>query len=303
MIHRVPVFFTIILSIPSVFASVPGEEDIFSLIRQGEIAAVRKLVADKPEVLVTTEIVGGNDTGQTPLHRATALNQEEIVEVLIEAGANPVAASRSGITSIHIAAGRCETNILRLLVGKRKELPRDDGGSSPLYYAVREGKTENVRFLLSRGADVHEVRMWGGDGDNAEPLITCAAHDPELISLLVGAGADIDTVGRGGKTLLYLLCETDLRDFGGETDPRERALACIESVLKLGADSGIAETVDGWTPLHAAVWFQNEDAVVALLKGGASVKAKAADGRTPVDFARRQKFAEIEKILLAHTGN
>ena len=59
----------------------------------------------------------------------------------------------------------------------------------------------------------------------------------------------------------------------------------MQALLDAGADVE-AKNDDGWTPLHAAAWHDNSEALVALLEAGADVNARNNADSTPLSLAK-----------------
>lgn len=75
-------------------------------------------------------------------------------------------------------------------------------------------------------------------------------------------------------------------------------------VIKVLATSpGFDEVLDcrgplnGYTPLHDAIWHGHLEAARQLVRLGANASLKSHDGLTPLDLAKRYHYTEIEQLL------
>jgi ankyrin repeat protein len=107
--------------------------------------------------------------------------------------------------------------------------------------------------------------------------ITSAAN-PQVVQVLVAAGADINTVAGDGYHLLKSAAETGDVEF-------------VRALLKMGANVDTTSTGD--TALHTAVAWDQLEIVRMLLAGGADPNAEDVDMYTPLMQARSLECVEI----------
>ena len=95
---------------------------------------------------------------RTPLHIAALWGDVEIVEVLLERGADPNVKDDNGQTPLHIAAQEGHVDVVRVLLERGAD-PRiaDNGGHIPLDYA----KDSTIRSLLESAMRSNELRNGG----------------------------------------------------------------------------------------------------------------------------------------------
>lgn len=123
---------------PLTLASYFGHEEI-----------VRGLLARSARV----DLAATNAMAVTPLHAAVAGRHETIARMLLEAGANPNAASHGGWRPVAQAAAHGDLGILEALLDHGADPnPRNDGGKSALALAEEKGHPEAAALLRERGA-------------------------------------------------------------------------------------------------------------------------------------------------------
>ena len=108
----------------------------------GGESAVRAMVRNDSQVLGAR--MSAADDGMQPLHLAVATGRIDLVEILIDAGADLTATTASGRTAVGIANERGRTDIVDLLLARGAEDDRraSKRGSQPRIPRMREDKRE-----------------------------------------------------------------------------------------------------------------------------------------------------------------
>ena len=86
---------------------------------------------------------------------------------------------------------------MRLLRFAGASINSRSNGSTPLFIAAGEGRSDVVRYLLAEGADVNAREQFG---DTALTEATYFGH-LALINELLAHGADINAIGNDGTAL------------------------------------------------------------------------------------------------------
>ncbi len=119
-----------------------------------------------------------DNTGQTPLHRASAMNELEIAKLLLDRGADVNSKRNDGWTPLHRASWNNSIEIAELLLNRGANLEaKDKWGMTPLHLASRWNHIETAELLLRAGADV------GAKNDDGETPFDYAETD-EMRELL-----------------------------------------------------------------------------------------------------------------------
>jgi ankyrin repeat protein len=89
----------------------------------------------------------------TPLQIGLLCNEAGSAKLLLERGADPNIRQNGDFVALHEAASIGRTDIMELLVDHGAELsPRSAKGETPLAVATRKGKADAVTWLKARGA-------------------------------------------------------------------------------------------------------------------------------------------------------
>jgi ankyrin repeat protein len=125
--------------------------------------------------------------------------------------------------------------------GRARPEVRDRGGRTSLFYAVVDGKDDEVTRLIAAGADVDAE-----DLDGWRPAHAAGMHQrPRALRELLAAGAMVDPTDSRGNTPLFYA-----------TTFSKGAGACIQLLLAAGADRH-SRNHCGHSPLEAAQRIAN----------------------------------------------
>lgn len=154
-----------------------------------------------------------------------------------------------------------------------------DGLEAKLMDAVARRDAAAVRMLLNEGASPNARDYW----QDSPLLVAVRLDDPELVQILLDAGALIDVKGRG-YTPLGLAA-------------RNNNLAILRLLLRAGADLD-RKSDDGDFPLHGAVRAGHADAVKLLLSARPDLLRFDREGLSPLALAAAYGNEKIVAMLL-----
>ncbi|MEN8176054.1 MAG: thioredoxin fold domain-containing protein [Pseudomonadota bacterium] len=153
-------------------------------------------------------------------------------------------------------------------------------GSLLLHDAVGNGNLEAARTAAQDGnLEARDAKGW-------TPLMVAAGSgNPEMVSLLLAAGATADVSDRLGRTPLHLAAK--------ELTETSRLL------IQAGADVD-SRNAGGITPLMLAAGGDRREIVDLLLAAGARVDLKDYQGDSVVDWAQRGGNPDLARMLEGH---
>lgn len=169
----------------------------------------------------------------------------------------------------------------QLLQGGVQADTRGRQGSTPLCEAAAAGNAEQVSVLLGAGAEV-DLRS---DGDGATPLFHAAkAGSAQVVALLLEQGADANVATSSGATPLHAAAAAGAEE-------------AVQALLAKGARVD-ARNDDQETPLHLAAHAGHAAIIRLLLEQGADVNAKGDERMSPLHYAVREAHQEAVAALL-----
>ncbi|XP_030647341.1 histone-lysine N-methyltransferase EHMT1a [Chanos chanos] len=204
---------------------------------------------------------------KTPLMEACENNQLETVQYLLKAGASVGHKDLRGSTCLHMAARGGHLRVLQTLLSTTSVNVncKDDGGWTPITWATENGHKEQVKLLLSKGADVH-MR------DKEENIClhwAAFSGSDDIAQLLLEARSDLHATNIHGDSPLHIAV-------------RQNQLDCVILFLSRGANVNLRNR-DGEMPLDCCT--PNSKIWTVL-----STNKKLTD-------ARRGRDTKVERVL------
>ena len=169
--------------ITALLSSAAGDARLADAAEQDDRAAVRDLLNQKEDV---NQAQGD---GMTALHWAASNDDLELVQLLLNAGANVNAETRLGaVTPLFMACKNGNASIVQALLkaGASATAP-DAHGTTPLMMAAAAGGADAVKVLLEHGADPNAKEASHGQ---TALMFAAAFNRDAAIKVLMAHGAD-----------------------------------------------------------------------------------------------------------------
>jgi ankyrin repeat protein len=173
-------------------AEVAKYNQLFVAVQTGNLEEVQKLLNEG------VDINGKNPfLGKTALMHASGQGLTEVVEFLLERGADANAKTDEGETALMIASAKRNSNIVKLLLDKGAEVnAKTTYGKTALWIASDNKHSDVVRILVNNGADVNQK-----DSQGITALMRASAlGDADTIKILLEMSADVNTTDINGTT-------------------------------------------------------------------------------------------------------
>lgn len=277
-----------------------------------------------------------DNQGFTGLHHASLSGFEDVVQILLEAGADVNAQSLDFGTPLCLAALRGRENVVKLLLDYRANLSKAGlWVGTPLHCACFVGSVEVASILLENGASLRITstiqerfleygcalnstktypRLLNADGKQ-QGLVMCDAfylavsqeHDA-LVAYLLKANQNVDSPHWTWDTSNPVV-ETfeDVSEFSrtsGITALMDASLLgrsrMVSILISHGANVDLKDSDGACALSYAAAAKSNDcfECVRLLLEAGADVNSHDKDLRTPLFHATGPSRTDISRLLL-----
>ncbi len=217
-------------------------------------------------------------------------NHHELIQKLIDLGADVNAHDYSGCTPLHTACSRNYYEIAQILIEHGADVnARDMIGDTPLHRASFASNLSLVKTLVAHGADVNVQNKVGRtailfcrDYFNDSPEFEKNQYDVAVF--LIEHHIDVHKTDEDKRNALHYACENGR--------PR---------LAQLFIDNNInvnAQDIDGNTPLHLAVGANKTETIKLLLTiDGIDAFRENKRGKTPLSSAFAKHKDEIELLF------
>ncbi len=273
----------------------------------GDVAQLKRNIDNKADLNAPDE------NGNFAIKLAVDSYNVEVLNMLLQAGANPNVKDSTGGTPLMAACLSCQVDMVdALLAGKASHAAKDASGLTALHCAAMMGQVEISESLIKAGADVNAK-----DKNARTPIMIAQQRGAaEVVQLLQQHGGALpvieDPYGMGGAAsqAAPVTASTSRRPEGFEIDPNVilkqlQQMTALEAPLKvIDANSQseqrawIARRSDNRTILLRAVQKQFEDEMTFVKKVAVEEKAtKTTKATDDLVTARKKRYELIGQEL------
>eukprot|EP00057_Strongylocentrotus_purpuratus_P033527 XP_791721.4 PREDICTED: transient receptor potential cation channel subfamily A member 1 homolog [Strongylocentrotus purpuratus] len=227
-------------------------------------------------------------------------DDENIVDILLAAGADASATDTKGTTPLHLASMHANMDAFkRLQTAPGVDInAQDRRGATPLLIACKAGNTDGALVLIDKGADILISDI---NGDTPLHLAVRHSHTLIVTSLIEMAESkgDINEVmlneNSRGVIPLYDAVKCGHRDL---------FQVCLDHVSKRTSEVDMMKLMNfagrdnDDAVLHVAAAAGYQDIVEALIANGAVVNLVNFDGQTPLHLACEKNHESIALCLV-----
>lgn len=187
------------------FLAVKQSLDIHAVLKKGDIQSVKSLIEANPKLIYETDPAIGHNL----LEAAISLKQKEVVECILKLDSSLANVRLTGnALPLHVALS-CDENdeIVRLMLAHTRDIDALDlQNRTPLVVACQHGYFEIVELLIQKGARVDKSI----NGSNMSILhYQAASGRSNAVKMLISRGADVNAQDDHGYTPLHYACRND----------------------------------------------------------------------------------------------
>jgi ankyrin repeat protein len=256
------------------------DKELLEAAEAGDLEGVKKALEKGAKIDAQSEFFS-----ESALHIASSKGFLEIVEFLVDQGADILLLNGTDFTPIHLAARDGRIRVVEFLLSKVEKIPeRLIWDMINVGQMSVDGDPRIVQML--ENYSVKLAKPSTGSVEDAEASLLEGAHDGNLEQVITAleAGAEIEVVDNRGMTPIIWAA---LR---GHLD-------VVKALLERGANINSTNWA-GWTPLMQACAQLHEELAKFLVEQGADIHMKTKYSGTALIFAAGTGQYELTKYLL-----
>lgn len=261
---------------PLLMAKAPSTSDQPKLTKEQEDAKIQAAIESK-------------DFSKLDIIKATQYGIIERCKELIESGQVDVnQPDQENVYLLHWAAINNRVDLAKYFIEKGAQIDPIGGTleSTPLHWAARSGNISMVVFLINAGAN---PLLYDNEGFSTIHLASMFGHT-SIVAFLLAKGVDADMPDKINATALMYAAQ--------RIHNRDPAQLLITFNARLNA-----QDINGNTPLHYCVQFNNSIVMRSLLDKGASLEIKNNKNLTPFELAIERKKQNIVFMLSSYAND
>ncbi len=224
-----------------------------------------------------------NSNESTALHIASYCGHKNIVEYLIDNGANINSSNKNKITPLFIASYYGYFDIVQILVENGANMSQTNiNGESPMFAAASSGKLSILQYLQKKNADFNQLN------NNGENILFAAinSNQTEIAQYIIQnmQNPHLNKTNNNGSTALHLAIKL-------------RNTEIVKLLIQNNANIDIANNI-GETPLSLATKSNQFEISKMLIDSNAAISFHDANTRDPIYIASHNKNHVIALALI-----
>lgn len=244
-----------------------------------------------------------------PLHVACKNGNDEIVRLLLSAGAKIFIKNSVRNTPLYYAISGEKYNIALMLLEEENKLGYKNINKSAMIWAVKTKNIEMVKLVYR-----YKQNLEIDDGFGYTPLYISSKYGPEeIVSFLIEHGTRFDhnvfstAIERKHNTVMKTLIDkgVDMNRMIRGSPPLNYAMRynneiAVKILIDNNVDVNFKSTSYDLYPLEIAILGSNVNMTKILLSAGANIYHKTKGDMTLLDFARNHRNYQLNKVIDEH---